>query len=96
MVPQSTELEEYPVYWTRVINMRTQQEEYFTVDPKAAVLIAHMQSIPDEDWSKYKDVIPKMDVLEGAKTYTCGDFVAYKKGYEANGMASLEKGGIKN
>ena len=69
----------YPI--TKVMNLETQEVQVFMVPPKEAVVIACMMGYPNIA-SHYADAVPDMIVLEGALTYTCGDWCAYKEGCE--------------
>ncbi len=79
-----TEVEKYVYPITKVINMETEEVQVFTVPPKEAVVLASMMDYPNIA-SHYKDAVTDLIVLEGAMTYTCGDWVAYKEGCEPKG-----------
>ena len=63
---------------TKVVNLATGQEQFFSIPPREAVLAAYRQSLGDFntwDYAKHDSI-----VREANLTVSAGDFTAFKKG----------------
>ncbi len=63
----------------RVLNLMSESEQYYTCDPRSAVICAYAQSLNDWNTWDYEKKYGNL-VLEGKYTFSCGDFCAKKDG----------------